>query len=166
MLTSWLITRGLRDRALPFAYLVRGAVWIMATSLLYFRLWPTSFPHDLAAYASSMLVFGVILIGLLPTFLGLTFFIFDFSLTKKLLIATLISVHFTLFISVQYLLHTWLIHQSVLLMPLLYFGFGPLLEAIMFIAFYGWAMSWRAEAPAGSTQAVSPRPRRDLPTVF
>ena len=130
---------------LPLAYLVRAAVIIMCTSLVYFAFGSARFPHDLASYNTSMLSFSLTLIGLLPTFLGLTYFILESSMTRKILLTGLMATYFVLFVPVQYLLQSWIIHQSVLLMPLLYFAFGPLLEAIAFVCFYGWAMSWKEQ---------------------
>jgi hypothetical protein len=144
VLLAWVGTYWLRGPALPLGYLVRAAVIIMCTSLVYFAFGSARFPHDLASYNTSMLSFSLTLTGLLPTFLGLTYFILERSVIKKLLLTGIMSTYFVLFVPVQYLLQSLIIHQSVLVMPLLYFAFGPLLEAIAFVCFYGWAMSWPA----------------------
>lgn len=144
VLLAWVGTYWLRGPRLPLAYLLRAACIIMCTSLVYFAFGSARFPHDLASYNTSMLSFSLTLIGLLPAFLGLTYFILERNVIKKLSLTGLMAAYFVLFVPVQYLLQSLIIHQSVLLMPLLYFAFGPLLEAIAFVCFYGWAMSWTA----------------------
>jgi hypothetical protein len=41
------------------------------------------------------------------------------------------------------MLHVYLLHGSVLFMPVLYFVFGPFLDILVFIGFYSWGMSWK-----------------------
>ena len=91
-----------------------------------------------------MLAFGVILIGLVPAVLGLTFYMFDFPAWKKLALTLLIMGHLVLFIPLQYLLHAWLLHCSILFMPVLYFVCGPFLDVLIFVCFYSWGMSWQS----------------------
>jgi hypothetical protein len=49
-----------------------------------------------------------------------------------------------LFIPLQYLLHAWLLHCSILFMPVLYFVCGPFLDVLIFVCFYSWGMSWQS----------------------
>jgi hypothetical protein len=55
VLLAWVGTYWLRGPALPLGYLVRAAVIIMCTSLVYFAFGSARFPHDLASYNTSML---------------------------------------------------------------------------------------------------------------
>jgi hypothetical protein len=55
--------------------------------------------------------------------------------------------HLVLFVPQQYMLHVYLLHRSVLFMPVLYFVFGPFLDVLAFIGFYSWGMSWTASDP-------------------
>jgi len=57
--------------------------------LLYFAVAAARFPHDVPTYTTGMLAFGVILIGLVPAVLGLTFYMFDFPAWKKLALTLL-----------------------------------------------------------------------------
>lgn len=143
VLLAWVGTSWLRGPLLPLAYLARAAVIIMCTSLVYFAFGSARFPHDLASHNTSMLSFSLALIGLVPSFLGLTYFILEPGVIRKILLTGMITTYLIVFVPVQYLLQSWIIHQSVLWMPLLYFAFGPLLEAIAFVCFYGWTMSWK-----------------------
>jgi hypothetical protein len=153
--TAWWITTGvtvlaliasflLADEALPWAYLIRAFCLLQATALGYFAVASARFPHDLPGYTVSMLVFSCILIGLVPVLYAFTFYLLNFSLAQKLFLTLATVVHLVLFVPQQYMLHIYLVHASVLFMPVLYFVFGPFLDILAFIGFYSWGMSWRA----------------------
>ena len=131
------------EEQLPWRYLLRGLALLQFTALAYFAVAAAKFPHDLSGYTVGMLVFGSLLIGLIPLVLGLTFFVFDFTFLQKLTLAVLSMAHLTLLMPLQYFLHAYVLHESILFMPLLYFAFGPFLDVLIFIAFYSWGMSWR-----------------------
>jgi hypothetical protein len=134
----------LNDEALPWAYLIRAFCILQATSLAYFAIASARFPHDLPGYTVSMLVFSCILIGLVPVLYAFTYYLLDFSLAQKAFLTLVTMAHLTLFVPHQYLLHVYLLHGSVLFMPLLYFVFGPFLDILAFIGFYSWGMSWHS----------------------
>jgi len=94
-----------------------------------------------------MLLFGLIFIGLMPAVLGFTFYIFDVSIWKKIALTAVTVAHLTLFIPLQYLAHACILRVSLLFLPILYFALGPLMDVIVFIAFYSWGMSWRSCHP-------------------
>ena len=153
--TAWWITTGvtllaliasflLTEEALPWAYLIRAFCLLQATALGYFAVASARFPHDLPGYTVSMLVFSCILIGLVPVLYAFTFYLLDFSLAQKLFLTLATVTHLVLFIPQQYMLHIYLVHASVLFMPVLYFIFGPFLDILAFIGFYSWGMSWKA----------------------
>jgi len=157
--TAWWITTGvtvlaliasflLTEEALPWAYLIRAFCLLQATALGYFAVASARFPHDLPGYTVSMLVFSCILIGLVPVLYAFTFYLLNFSLTQKLLLTLATVAHLVLFVPQQYMLHIYLVHASVLFMPVLYFIFGPFLDILAFIGFYSWGMSWRAPEPS------------------
>ncbi len=129
---------------LPWIYLLRFLAIIQTTSLVYFAFAAARFPHDLADYIVGMMVFGAILIGLVPAIFGFTYYLFDFSIWQKLALTLMTMAHLALFIPLQYMLHTWVLHISILFMPVLYFAFGPFLDVLIFIAFYSWGMSWES----------------------
>lgn len=130
------------EEKLPWRYLVRGFALLQFTALAYFAVAAARFPHDLSGYTVGMLVFGSVLIGLIPLVLGLTYFVFDFTFLQKLALAVITMAHLTLLTPLQYFLHAYVLHESILFMPLLYFAFGPFLDVLIFIAFYSWGMSW------------------------
>ena len=88
---------------------------------------------------------------LVPIALGFGFYIFDHSLGQQVLITVLIVGHLAVLLPLQGLMHGWLIHHlSLVVQPTLFFVFGLLVEVLVFVALYGWAMSWRgSEIPDG-----------------
>lgn len=140
----------LGDEALPWAYLIRCFCFLQATALGYFAMASARFPHDLPGYTVSMLVFSCILIGLVPVLYAFTFYLLNFSLTQKLFLTAATMIHLVVFVPQQYMLHIYLLHGSVLFMPVLYFVFGPFLDILAFIGFYSWGMSWKTSAPLDS----------------
>jgi hypothetical protein len=136
----------MNDESLPWAYLIRAFCLLQVTALAYFAVDAARFPHDLPGYTVSMLVFSCILIGLVPTLYAFTYYLLNFSLKRKVFLTFVTMVHLVLFVPHQYLLHVYLLHGSVLFMPLLYFVFGPFLDILAFIGFYSWGMSWYAKA--------------------
>ena len=126
----------------PWTYIVRALVFIQASALIYFAFASARFPHDIPTYIMGMLSFGVILIGMIPIVLAFTYYVFDFPIWKKLAISALVMAHLTLFFPLQFTLQAYILHYSILFMPLLYFAFGPFLDVLIFICFYSWAMSW------------------------
>lgn len=134
----------LSDEGLPWAYLIRAFCLLQATAVFYFALESARFPHDLPGYTVSMLVFSCILIGLVPVLYAFTYYLFNFTFAQKFFLTLVTMIHLVLFVPHQYLLHVYLLHGSVLFMPLLYFVFGPFLDILAFIGFYSWGMSWNA----------------------
>lgn len=134
----------LNDEGLPWAYLIRAFCLLQTTALAYFAVDSARFPHDLPGYTVSMLVFSSILIGLVPVLYAFTYYLLNFTFAQKFFLTVVTMVHLVLFVPHQYLLHVYLLHGSVLFMPLLYFVFGPFLDILAFIGFYSWGMSWNA----------------------
>src|SRR5947209_14218038 len=90
-----------------------------------------------------MLFFGTVLTGMIPLILGFTYFLFDFSLLKKLMLSLISMGYLTLFLPFQYMLQVYILRKSILYMPLLYFAFGPFLDVLIFVSLYSWGMSWK-----------------------
>jgi hypothetical protein len=131
--------------ALPWAYLLRAVAILQFTAIGYFGVAAARFPHDISGYTVSMLVFSMIFIGLVPLILAFTYYLFEFSWGKKLALTLLIMAYLTVFVPLQYMLHIYALHLSILFMPVLYFVFGPFLDVLTFISLYSWGMSWSQE---------------------
>jgi hypothetical protein len=123
-------------------YLLRFLAILQATALVYFAVAAARFPHDLPSYTEGMFLFGTILIALMPWMLGFTYYIFDFTLLQKLGLTLICMGYLTVFIPFQYMLHVYILHKSILFMPLLYFAFGPFLDVLIFVCLYSWGMSY------------------------
>lgn len=132
------------EEALPWSYLVRGFCLLQTTALGYFALASARFPHALPSYTVSMLLFSCILIGLIPWLYAFTFYLLNFRLQQKVSLTLVTVLHLLVLVPHQYLLHVYLLHGSILFMPLLYFVFGPFLDILAFVGFYSWGMSWDA----------------------
>ena len=133
------------EEHIPWMYLLRFLVLIQGTALVYFVFAAARFPHDLPSYTISMLFFGTVLTGMIPLILGFTYFLFDFSLFKKLMLSLACMGYLTLFIPFQYMLQVYILRKSILYMPLLYFTFGPFLDVLIFVSLYSWGMSWKSK---------------------
>ncbi|PYY09606.1 MAG: hypothetical protein DMG61_22775 [Acidobacteria bacterium] len=143
LLILW-TTFGIPEEQLPFVYLLRFLVIIQGTALAYFAVAAAKFPHDLPSYIVGMLHFGTIFITLLPLILGFSYFLFDFRLPQKIGLTVGIMAYLVIFLPFQYMLHVWIIHNSILFMPMLYFVFGPFLDVLIFVSLYSWGMSWQS----------------------
>lgn len=175
-LTLWLLTAAaalalfavsfaLPPRFTPAAYYLRAVIFIQATALAYFLLFPGAFPYTLDGYLKGMTATSFFVLSLVPLVLGFTYYLLDFSLPRKIALTLLTMGHLTIFIPLKYTLQACLLHYgSMLFMPVLYLIFGLLLDVLVFIALYGWGMSWRARRPhAGTTPGTM---EHDVHTLY
>jgi hypothetical protein len=145
LLATFLVSR---DRFLPLQYILRACLLVQATALMFFRFLPGDFPYDSARYLSDALTMALIFLFMMPWGLGATFYVFGFSLWRKVGLTVCMLAYFVLAFPMQYLLHAYLLHHLTLLfLPLLYLVFGIFMDVMMFVALYSWGMSWgRADA--------------------
>jgi hypothetical protein len=132
----------LPKRLLPVAYLVRAVLGVQFTSLIYFLLWPSRFPHSPDSYMEALFTSGIGIITVVPLLFGLTYYIFDFGLLRKAFLTFLTIAHLSLFLPFQVLLQAVVLQKSLLFMPVLYVIFGMPLEVLLIIGFYSWGMTW------------------------
>jgi len=151
---GWIVTAAmalagmlLRGRFTPFAYLLRALAVIQLSAQIFFAFTPPPFVYSLPAYHSGFLACGVVVLLLIPFLVGATFFVFGFSLWRKLALVLMLLVHLAVLFPLQSMVHVWWIwHGSFLVMPLLFLVFGLLLDVFVYVALYGWGMSWRTPA--------------------
>lgn len=134
---------------LPLTYVLRVVLLVQASALLYFVLAPGRFPHTPDSYMEGLVSYGIVLISFVPALFGLTYYMFDFGLIRKSVLTALTILHLSLFIPLQVLLQAFVLHNTVLFMPLLYIVFGIPVDILIIIAFYSWGMSWRAKTRNG-----------------
>jgi hypothetical protein len=127
----------------PVTYFLRALCFVQVTALLYFWLFPRYFPHDVPHYLSTMLSATIGFISAIPAIMGFTFYIFDFTVARKIILTGLIMAHVIILAPFQYVIHAYVLAKwSLLFMPQLYIVFGLLPQIAIFIAFYSWGMSW------------------------
>jgi hypothetical protein len=135
----------------PISYLLQTVCVIQAGATLYFSLFPNRFPHSLPSYTSGMLDMSMTFMTFIPVLLGLSYYIFHFSLLRKLLLTAAAMAHLTVLTPLQALAHvTILVKGSLLFMPVLYLFFGILPQIGVFVALYSWGMSWPEEKGSNS----------------
>jgi hypothetical protein len=133
-------------RFTPLRYFLRLLVLIQASAIAFFAWSPEVFPYRLQDHLTILFTAGLVVMGLVPVVLGLTLHVFDLALWKKALLTVLVLGHLAVFIPLQVLVQLWLVlHGTALVMPVLFLVFGLLLDVLIFVAFYGWALSWRGE---------------------
>jgi hypothetical protein len=126
----------------PVTYLLRAALFIQVTALLYFLLIPARFPHTPDSYMEGLVSYRIALISVVPVLFGLTYYIFKFDLIKKIALTSLTMSYLALFLPLQTLLQAMILQKSVLFMPVLYIVFGLPVDVLIILAFYSWGMSW------------------------
>lgn len=156
----------LRGRFTPFAYFLRALAVIQLTAQVWFTFAAPPFSYSLSAYISGLLVCGVVILLLAPLLVSFTYFIFDFPLWQKLLLATMLLVHLVVFLPLQAVIHAYAIYRgSLLAMPMLFLVFGVLLDVFVYVALYGWGMSWRSGSALDATDRRIPVPPYKAPRM-
>ena len=155
---AFLLSFLLPARFLPARYFLRFVAMVQAVSIGYFAFASPPFLYPLPGYTSGMLAAGMAVLVLVPIVLGFSFYIFDHDLGRQLLFTLAVIGHMAVLLPIQVLIHAWLSHYlSALVQPTLFFVFGLLLEVLVFVAFYGWGMSW-AGTEIPQTQPVRRTP--------
>lgn len=138
-------------RFLPLSYFLRLLAFFQTTAILFFALVePFRFPYRLQDHVQLLLLAGLVILALVPVLLGFTLHVFDLPLWKKGILTVLVLGHLALFVPLKALVHTWLVvHGTAVVMPVLFLLFGLLLDVLVFVAFFGWALSWRGALDQG-----------------
>jgi hypothetical protein len=133
-------------RLAPLIYALRVLAITQATAEIFFYYWPEAFPYDGPGYVHGMLLASLALLSIVPVMLAFLYYVFDFTFLRKAWLTVLVLAHLALFCPLQYLTHALVLHHgSLLMMPLMFLAFGLPLDVMIFIAFYGWGMSWKSE---------------------
>jgi hypothetical protein len=137
----------LSDRHISLKYFLRIIVGIQASTLISFAFPRVAGHANLADEIADLLTASLVLMAGVPLLLGLTYYIFDFTLVQKLGLTALILLHLSLFVPLQCLLLAYSMHRySLLFRPMLHLLLGFPLDIMTVIAFYGWGMSWKERA--------------------
>jgi hypothetical protein len=132
----------LSKKLIPIVYLLRAVLFLHVTALLFFLFLPARFSHSPDSYMEGLTGYAIALISFVPILFGLTYYIFDFGIIRKVLLTAMTMGHLTLFVPLQILLQAIVLRKTVLFMPLLYIVFGLPVDVLIILAFYSWGMSW------------------------
>ena len=131
------------DRYLPIAYFLRIVAFFQGCAQVFFAFWPEAFPYSASGYVHTVLIASLALISLVPIVLAFTYYILDFGVVRDAALTAVVMGHLTVMVPLQYVAHAWVLHHlSLLFLPLLFFVVGLPLSVLVFIAFYGWGVSW------------------------
>jgi hypothetical protein len=136
------------NKWVPVTYLLRGILFVQASAQVYFALMPAEFPHTPTSYLEGLFVSGLWLISMIPVLYGFTYFIFQFTLSQKIILTAMTMAHLTIFLPLQLLLQAVVLQKTILFMPVLYIVFGLPLDVLIIIAFYSWGMTWSFKSAA------------------
>lgn len=139
-------------KLIPVVYLVRCALFVQASALVYFAIVPAQFPYVPADYLEGFLASGATFTALVPLLFLLTYYIFPFPFLKKASLTLLTVVYLTIFFPVQVMLHALILRASILFMPVLYLVLGIPLDVFIVVAFYAWGMTWEFKKPRINTR--------------
>lgn len=147
----------LRGRMTPVGYFLRALAVVQLSAQLWFTFAAPPFSYALSQYVAGLLVCGVVILLLAPVLVAFTYFIFDFPLWQKLLLASLLLAHLAVFLPMQAIVHAWIVYRaSLLAMPMLFLVFGVLLDVFVYVALYGWGMSWRSDSVLDASDRLAP----------
>jgi hypothetical protein len=131
-------------RFIPISYFLRIVALFQGCSQIFFAFWPEAFPYSAGGYIHTMLIAGLMIVPLAPIVLGFTYYLFDFSLGRKIGLTAMLMIHLIVLIPMQYVVHAWVMyHASLLFLPVLFFVAGIPLNVLVFIVLYSWGFSWK-----------------------
>lgn len=147
-LIIYLVSVFIPKKFLPIIYFIRALVLIQISASVYFLLNPGYFPYDMGDYISGTMALGIYLLLLIPPVMAMIYYIFDFGIVKKFLVTFAMLLYFMILIPFQYMMHAIIISAwGLLFMPVLYLNFGLILDTLMFIGWYSWAMTGKRKTP-------------------
>jgi len=157
LLVGWLIAAAMAlasvavgaERA-PLRYLLRAFLLCHLASLVFFGLLDGQLPYSLGDHVAAGVTINWMLMLLVPWLHAATFHIFGFGLWRKVALSLTTLLALAVLAPVQYLFHITVIQPwSLLQLPVLYLFAGLLLDVMVFVSLYAWAMSWRAVEERG-----------------
>ena len=139
----WWLAGLLPDVARPGGYLLRFAAVIHGAAVLFFWIWPASFPHSVNQHISSGLQQCWALMLLAPWIHLCTGSLFAVTWVQRAALTLLTWAYLFVLAPLLFALHALVLHAwGPLAMPVLHLLFGVMVAIIGFVALYGWAMGW------------------------
>ncbi|WP_310463037.1 hypothetical protein [Sphaerotilus sp.] len=139
----WWLSGMLPDVARPGCYLLRFAAIIHGAAVLFFWIWPASFPHSVNEHIGNGLQQCWALMLLAPWIHLCTYYLFAVTWGQRIALTALTWAYLFLLAPLLMAVHALALHAwGLLAMPLLHLLFGVMVAIIGFVALYGWAMGW------------------------
>lgn len=143
------------DARLPLSCLVRLVCCVQALALLFFWMLPAQFPYTIADHMNDMLQTGFWLLLAIPVLLTLGYAILQPSLPSLVGHTLLILGYFIVMLPHKMVLHALVLRYCTLLsMPVLYLCLGSVLDVLLFIGLYSWAVSRLPLTPNGDAASL------------
>lgn len=151
VITLWFAAGWLPDRAKPLAFLLRFALLLHGSAVLYLLFWPASFPHTISDHVGAGLRQSWLLILATPWLHLCTYHLFPFPAWQRVALTSVSTLFLLILAPLQYASHAALVCLAgPIVMPLLYLLFGLMVPVMGLVALYGWAMSWSSPAADGA----------------
>ena len=139
----WAVSGWLPESARPAAYLLRFAVLIHGTSVVYFLFWPGSFAHSALSHAGYGLTLGWALMLLTPWLHLVTYYLFPFAVWQRVALTAVTLVFVFVHTPLQYASHLAIVSKlGLVALPVLHLLLGVMVPIVGMVALYGWGMSW------------------------
>jgi hypothetical protein len=127
----------------PSRYLLRALALCHSSALVFFGVFHAQLPYSLDNHLAAGITMAWMFMLLVPWLHAACFHVFGFGWWRKAMLTILTLVHQVVFVPAQYLFHIALVQTySLLQLPVLYLLCGVLLNVLVFICLYAWAMSW------------------------
>ena len=140
----WLASMVIRAERTPLRYALRALLLCEGAALVFFGPLEGVLPYTLGDHIAPGIIIGWVFMLLVPWLHAASYNIFGFGLWRKLVLTLLTLVALALLVPLQYLFHIAVIQPySLLHLPVLYLFAGVLLEVLVFVSLYAWAMSWQ-----------------------
>lgn len=141
----WLVSMIIRAERTPLRYLLRAFLLCELAALVFWGLLGGVLPYTLGDYIAPGMVLVWFFMLLVPWLHAASFNIFGFGLWRKAALTLLTLAVMALMVPLQYVFQIAVIQPySLMHLPLLYLFGGVLLEVLVFVSLYAWAMSWQA----------------------
>lgn len=130
------------ERYTPLIYFLRTIIFVLFCSLVFFLVYPTSFPYNIYLFTKTGFLQVISILFGLPWIYCLTYYLFNYKSLKKIGITLFVLIYFILMAPLQYLICACLIHLfSLFIMPVLYVYAGLLLNVFSAVAFFAYGVS-------------------------
>ena len=147
-LAFFAVTYVLPPRMIPLKYVLRILCGVQGVSVAFFAL-GGEFPYGVQDHVLALSSGGFVLMVAIPAMLAMGYYVLRVPVVMKVLHTFLILGYFTLLVPLQVVMHVVLLqHFGVIVMPLLYFCFGAVLNFVLFVALYSWVASTAPEDAA------------------